>query len=183
MAQLPQINIDPFRVCFFQQWRPGEFSFIILAISFGMSSYPQPQMITINLGNTDVHSCPLRLGVICRCFRILYDYHRSQRTKTEGSVKCSNPRKNNSARRDGIFLPHVYLSTGALFLLVPRSGELIPDTSWAIRRVLFITSARVSRYRFSSCRECKLPPSSIRIRLQMADMNVYLLERTPCSSR
>lgn len=39
MQQLPQINIDPFRICFFRQWRPGEFSFIILAITFDLFAF------------------------------------------------------------------------------------------------------------------------------------------------
>lgn len=116
---------------------------------------------------------PQRLGVICRHFRILDDFHRGQRTETEKSVKCSNPPKNNSARRGGVLLPHVYLSIGTLFLLVLRSGEFPPDISWVIHRVLLITSAGVSRYRFNSSRGCKSPPS-ISIPLQMADMNVHL---------
>ena len=37
VQSLPQINLDPYKVCFFQQWRPGEFSFIATALSFGAS--------------------------------------------------------------------------------------------------------------------------------------------------
>lgn len=35
MQSLPQINLDAFKVCFFQQWKPAEFSFITIATSFG----------------------------------------------------------------------------------------------------------------------------------------------------
>jgi hypothetical protein len=36
---LPQINLDAFKVCLFQQWRPGEISFVTIAVAFGTSRY------------------------------------------------------------------------------------------------------------------------------------------------
>ncbi|KAF9783340.1 hypothetical protein BJ322DRAFT_147481 [Thelephora terrestris] len=45
---LPPINLDAFKICSFNQWRPGEFGFVIVAVSFGTPSYPPPTSDTMS---------------------------------------------------------------------------------------------------------------------------------------
>jgi hypothetical protein len=35
VAQIPEIDLDPFRICLSEAWRPAEFVFISLTVGFG----------------------------------------------------------------------------------------------------------------------------------------------------
>lgn len=122
VLSLPQVNLDAYRVCFFQQWRPGELIFITVAVSFGTLFHLQPLADNCSPRRSD--AVP-RCDIVRRSLRVPYHFHSGQGTSTEEAPWYSEPFKQNSARRDGILPAHVCLSNVAPVLLVFRPGGLI----------------------------------------------------------
>jgi hypothetical protein len=153
---LPPINLDAFKICSFNQWRPGEFGFVIIAVSFGTPSYSPKLLIRCQPWAAYV-------GVsFCRSFRVHRDLLCGQRTKAEGIPRYSKSLEENPARCDEILLPHGRLPDSASLLSLSRSGTLIsggPGVATYISVVAHRTCVCFS-HRFSSCQGCEFCLSS-----------------------
>ena len=127
-------------------------------------------------------NCRERLQILVtfphRPFCVFHYFH--CRERVEGIPGYSEPFESNPARRNGILLPHVRLPSGALVLLISRSGMLVYDISGGVVDPVVLT-LHAFRYQFSSCQECEIF-SLLDASITLGRLTWIFLERTPCSS-